>query len=493
MTASYNLSLLGSNYNQGGTGAVARTTASKLQESVSVKDFGAVGDGVTDDTAAIQAFFNASKNKRGFLNAGKYKINTSITLDTTQSYFIEGDGYDDNAVLASVIYNSGSSYGLYINGTGQVTDNLLKMENFAITGNALSDSGIYAIEVPGLRINNVLSANNGNGHGFRFRKCYNSSYIGLVATNNAFHGIFLDLQGNTIRFSSCISNANGTAGAYAGFSIVGGAGTENLGVTLSSCDATANPYGVVVQYTNSITITGCYSEGNTIANIYADSTAKNVTFTGNYQQDGVSQFVQCGNLVIEGNTFYKNTITTNLNITGPNNVSRTGLRIGRNQYLNGATKVFSNYAVEPNTNYGVGAPASGTYEVGDTVINSSPSIGLPIGWICTVAGAPGTWLNFGQLPAVYSDQGDTSVTLTYLASYPTNFWRSVLTADRTVTLSTTGATNGAKFRITRSASATGAFNLNVLAATGTKALAAGQWCDVEYSGSAWFLAAFGSL
>jgi len=29
MTASYNLSLLGSNYSQGGTGSVARTTASK--------------------------------------------------------------------------------------------------------------------------------------------------------------------------------------------------------------------------------------------------------------------------------------------------------------------------------------------------------------------------------------------------------------------------------------------------------------------------------
>ncbi len=40
---------------QAGTGAVARTVQSKLRDSVSVKDFGATGDGTTDDTAAIHA------------------------------------------------------------------------------------------------------------------------------------------------------------------------------------------------------------------------------------------------------------------------------------------------------------------------------------------------------------------------------------------------------------------------------------------------------
>jgi polygalacturonase len=43
---------------QAGTGAVATTVQAKLRETVSVKDFGAVGDGSTDDTAAIRAAMN---------------------------------------------------------------------------------------------------------------------------------------------------------------------------------------------------------------------------------------------------------------------------------------------------------------------------------------------------------------------------------------------------------------------------------------------------
>ena len=42
-------------FTQAGTGATARTIDSKLKDVVSVKDFGAVGDGTTNDTTAIQA------------------------------------------------------------------------------------------------------------------------------------------------------------------------------------------------------------------------------------------------------------------------------------------------------------------------------------------------------------------------------------------------------------------------------------------------------
>jgi len=65
-----------------GTGAVARTVQAKLRETVSAKDFGAVGDGVADDTAAIQAAIDAAAAAGPVLHvpAGTYRLTSPVEV-----------------------------------------------------------------------------------------------------------------------------------------------------------------------------------------------------------------------------------------------------------------------------------------------------------------------------------------------------------------------------------------------------------------------------
>lgn len=98
------------------SGSTATTVQSKLRESVSVKDFGAVGNGVANDTAAIQAALTAMSGTGTyvFMPAGTYKVSAALLVPTLTGLI--GDGSATLYAVNSGFNNVDPSFtGRYVN------------------------------------------------------------------------------------------------------------------------------------------------------------------------------------------------------------------------------------------------------------------------------------------------------------------------------------------------------------------------------------------
>jgi len=95
------------------TGAVNRPINEKLSETVSVKDFGAVGDGTTNDTAAIQAAFDSGASQIIY-PAGTY-LQNAVTIPNTV-HIISGSGIVKQRTTDTKIFTGSSIVGLVIDG-----------------------------------------------------------------------------------------------------------------------------------------------------------------------------------------------------------------------------------------------------------------------------------------------------------------------------------------------------------------------------------------
>ena len=102
---------------QAGAGAVARTVQSKLRDVVSAKDFGAVGDGIADDTVALQAAINAGSV---CLPTGTYLVTTTLSVPANRS-ILGNEG-------VRILY-TGSGTALQLGGSN------IEIQNLTLDGN----------------------------------------------------------------------------------------------------------------------------------------------------------------------------------------------------------------------------------------------------------------------------------------------------------------------------------------------------------------------
>jgi len=177
----------GVTYNPPFTGGAPYPVCEKLAQTVSVKDFGAVGDGVTDDTAAIQTAHNSGQSI--YYPNGTYLVTATVTVSSLNFVM-----FGQNAVLKC--------------GTDSLTPmfsvnnaNKILVEGLTFNANALGKGFVYVTNCPDLQVSKNTFHNfkddpsvAGNFSAVQIALCPNARI-----TNNFFYDLGQNYGGSGIQ------------------------------------------------------------------------------------------------------------------------------------------------------------------------------------------------------------------------------------------------------------------------------------------------------
>lgn len=107
---------------QSGANAKGRTLLEKIREFVTVKDFGAIGDGVIDDTVAVQAALNFGGNI--YFPPGVYCIKESLVMSVPNTQ-IKGSGEGYIGTQIKTLPDFAGEYMFQVNAYGAIFDGLM--------------------------------------------------------------------------------------------------------------------------------------------------------------------------------------------------------------------------------------------------------------------------------------------------------------------------------------------------------------------------------
>jgi len=207
---------------------VARSIQDKMDEMASVKDFGAKGDGVTDDTAAInRALYeiycrdvNAEIRRSLFFPAGVYVVSDEIKIPTYA--YLRGEG------LNSSIIKQIDSDPICV---ARTADSLQQVgANIGNNGGALP----HYIDIADLTFEQVTS---------------NHVFIINSTTNTRFH---------RVGFKGSITSPTSVGSGLACLAIFSTAANHTNNITFAQCEFTNNTFGVLCDDdSHSVNFTSC--------------------------------------------------------------------------------------------------------------------------------------------------------------------------------------------------------------------------------------------
>ena len=252
-------------YNEGCAGAVSRTVSSKLQESVSVKDFGAVGNGVTDDTAAIQAAYNCVAAVHGILHfpEGNY-ICSGLDLGTgSLSCTFQGDAYDGKGAIGNIsqiTLKNNSNRSLFT--ILAINEYRHTFKNLVFIGNKDNQtSGGYLIHVN----DNIPSIGYRTGIQLEDVHFVNGYSGGLYVGRNRGANVL-----NQVTTYNCGTTAN-DHGIY----------INSYDVFMSDCHlGNSFGYGLYADFTSQLQIFGCNTYFNKAGGVYIGNNVVEMSYLG---------------------------------------------------------------------------------------------------------------------------------------------------------------------------------------------------------------------